>query len=73
MIQLLLTEFVIQELKELLDITQFNNLLNSTIQLKELKKKYYYWCINSKNGNFQNIYTKIKSRIQNEKDRKSVV
>lgn len=58
MIQLF-PEFVIQELQELLSIIELNNVLNSTVILKEYKKKYYHWTITSKRGDFRKNYNKI--------------
>ena len=37
------TEFIIQELQDLIDI---NDLLNTTIQFKNYKKRFFYWRLN---------------------------
>ena len=58
------TEFIIQELNELINI---NSLLNTTKQLKEYKKKYFYWKLNEtfsfKYYNDVDYYNHINSKI----------
>ena len=62
----ILSEFIIQELHEFINI---NNILNTTNLFKEYKKKYFYWDLNEyysfKYYSDVDFYTLINSKIMN--------
>ena len=70
----LFSEFIIQELYGFCNI---NNLLNATIQLKEYKKHFFYWILNSvyslKYYNDTEFHNHINSRIHDGKKQLSII